>query len=75
MLTRSSLSAALLALVLVSPIAARAAGDDGIVRIRSAYSMPETIRRLKKDVADKGIMFYGRIGIRVQSSVDDCMQL
>jgi len=37
--------------------------------------MPETIRRLKKDVADKGIMFYGRIGIRVQSSVDDCMQL
>src|SRR3974377_75006 len=61
MLTRSILSAALLALALISPIAARAAEDDGIVRIRSAYSMPETIRRLKKDVADKGIMFFNEI--------------
>jgi hypothetical protein len=61
MLTRSILSAALLALVLISPIAARAAEDNGIVRIRSAYSMPETIRRLKKDVADKGIMFFNEI--------------
>jgi uncharacterized protein (DUF302 family) len=41
--------------------AARAAGDDGIVRIKSAYSMPETIKRLKKDVADKGIMFFDEI--------------
>ena len=48
MLTRSSLSAALLALVLVSPIAARAAGDDGIVRIRSAYSMLKRLGVLRK---------------------------
>ena len=61
MLSRSVLSAALLAFVLISPIAARAAEDDGIVRIKSAYSMPETIRRLKKDVADKGIMFFNEI--------------
>src|SRR6266566_5279838 len=61
MLTRSILSAALLAFVLISPVAARAAEDDGIVRIKSAYSMPETIRRLKKDVADKGIMFFNEI--------------
>ena len=61
MLTRSILSAALLAFVLISPVAARAADDDGIVRIKSAYSMPETIRRLKKDVADKGIMFFNEI--------------
>ena len=40
---------------------ARAADDDGIVRIKSAYSMPETIKRLKMDVADKGIMFFDEI--------------
>ena len=60
---RSICSAALLAFALMlSPSgAARAAGDDGIVRIKSAYSMPETIKRLKKDVADKGIMFFDEI--------------
>jgi uncharacterized protein (DUF302 family) len=49
------------ALMLLPCKAARAASDDGIVRIRSAYSMPETIKRLKKDVADKGIMFFNEI--------------
>src|SRR6476619_878063 len=40
---------------------AMAVDDDGIVRIKSAYSMPETIKRIKKDVADKGIMFFDDI--------------
>ena len=62
MLARSVLSAALLAFVLISPVAIRAAEDDGIVRIKSAYSMPETNRRLKKDVADKGIMYPRLLG-------------
>ena len=31
------------------------------MRIKSAYPMPETIKRLKKDVADKGIMFFNEI--------------
>jgi uncharacterized protein (DUF302 family) len=55
--------AAILALALMlSPFgAARAGTDDGIVRIKSAYSMPETLKRLKKDVADKGIMFFNEI--------------
>src|SRR6266705_4566484 len=63
MFMRSICSAALLAFALMlSPSgAAGAAGDDGIVRIKSAYSMPETIKRLKKDVADKGIMFFDEI--------------
>ena len=61
MLTRNILSATLLAFVLISPVATRAVEDDGVVRIKSAYSMPETIRRLKKDVADKGIMFFNEI--------------
>jgi uncharacterized protein (DUF302 family) len=31
---------------------------DGIVRVKSAYGFDETIDRLKKDIADKGIMFF-----------------
>jgi uncharacterized protein (DUF302 family) len=63
MFTRCSWSITLLALALMlSPSGpATAADDDGIVRIKSAYSMPETIKRLKKDVADKGIMFFNEI--------------
>ena len=39
--------------------AARAAtAEDGIVRVRSAYSVEETITRLKADIAGKGIMFF-----------------
>jgi uncharacterized protein (DUF302 family) len=47
--------------VAVSPVGKTYAADDGIVRIKSAHSMPETIKRLKKDVADKGIMFFDEI--------------
>ena len=63
MFMRSTFSVALLvsALMLSPSGPAKAAGDDGIVRIKSAYSMPETIKRLKKDVADKGIMFFNEI--------------
>ena len=34
---------------------------DGVVKVKSAYGMEETIARLKKDVADKGIMFFQEI--------------
>ena len=63
MFMRNICSVTLLAFALMlSPSgAARAASDDGIVRIKSAYSMPETIKRIKKDVADKGIMFFNEI--------------
>jgi hypothetical protein len=62
MFTRCIWSITLLALALMlSQGPATAADDDGIVRIKSAYSMPETIKRLKKDVADKGIMFFNEI--------------
>jgi len=37
------------------------AQNDGIVRVRSAYSMPETIARIKQDVAAKGILFFGEV--------------
>jgi uncharacterized protein (DUF302 family) len=37
------------------------AGDDGVIRVRSAYPMEETVARLKKDVAAKGIMFFQEV--------------
>jgi uncharacterized protein (DUF302 family) len=35
-----------------------AAGDDGVVRVKSAYPADETIARLKQDIAAKGIRFF-----------------
>jgi uncharacterized protein (DUF302 family) len=35
-----------------------ALAGDGIVKVKSAYGFDETIDRLKKDIADKGIMFF-----------------
>ena len=32
--------------------------DNGIVLLKSAYGVEETVQRLKADVADKGIMFF-----------------
>jgi uncharacterized protein (DUF302 family) len=37
------------------------ASDDGIVKVKSAYAMDETIERLKKDIATKGIKFFDEI--------------
>jgi len=37
------------------------AADDGVVRVKSAYPMEETVARLKKDVAAKGIMFFQEV--------------
>ena len=34
---------------------------DGVVRVKSAYGMEETISRIKNDIADKGIMFFDEI--------------
>lgn len=41
--------------------AAQAARDDGVVRVKSAYPIDETIARLKKDIAAKGIRFFDEI--------------
>jgi uncharacterized protein (DUF302 family) len=48
------------AATLASAPVARAA-DDGVVRVKSAYGFAETIERLKKDIAAKGIRFFGEI--------------
>jgi len=60
------LSAALLAAGLAAalPAAAQAVGPDGIVRVKSAYPLDETVARLKRDVAAKGIRFFQEIDQR-----------
>jgi uncharacterized protein (DUF302 family) len=54
------------------------ARNDGILRVKSAYPIAETIERLKKDIADKGIKFFDEIdqsrlaadaGIKLRPSV------
>jgi uncharacterized protein (DUF302 family) len=56
-------SQAILAVALLASfnIVAAANEQDGIVKVRSAYPMDETISRIKKDVADKGIRFFSEI--------------
>ena len=72
-------SAFLFALVLIaSSSAVTFAGDDGVVRVRSAYPIGETIDRLTREIAGKGIKLFGEIdqsrlaaegGIELQPSV------
>jgi uncharacterized protein (DUF302 family) len=60
-LIRRALGALSLALVIAGPAAAQSAtapAADGLIKVRSAYSMDETIARIRKDIADKGIMFF-----------------
>ena len=38
-----------------------AAGDDGIIKVKSAYPLAETIAKLKADIAGKGIKFFDEI--------------
>ena len=64
MITRmvATVSAAFIAgLLLFSMASPRADNEDGIVRVKSAYPLADTVNRLKKDIADKGIMFFSEI--------------
>src|SRR5947199_7173005 len=54
-------SAVLFAFALTLTSAAVAQAEDGIVKVKSAYSVAETIERLKKDIAAKGIRFFSEI--------------
>lgn len=66
-LTRRASFTALIAVsgyaVSLSPVssAETAISDNGIVRVKSAYSAHETIGRLKADIAAKGIKFFGTV--------------
>jgi len=66
MFTRKLVSAALVAVALgvASAAPAQTVGNDGIVKVKSAYPMDETIARIKDDIAKKGIMFFSAIDQR-----------
>jgi len=70
-------SAFLFAFALTASLPALA-GNDGIITVKSAFPIGETIERLKKDIADKGIKFFDEIdqsklaadaGIKLRPSV------
>ena len=70
-------SAFLLASVFTASAPVRA-GDDGIDTVKSDYPIGETVERLKRDIADKGIKFFNEIdqsrlaadaGIKLRPSV------
>jgi uncharacterized protein (DUF302 family) len=48
-------------LLVAAASAVRADSDDGVVRVRSAVPMAEAIRRIKADIASKGIKFFSEI--------------
>ena len=54
-------AAVAVAFVISSTIMAQANDQDGIVKVRSAYAMNETISRIKRDIADKGIRLFSEI--------------
>jgi uncharacterized protein (DUF302 family) len=56
--TRNLVACTLLAFACVGAAYAQPAGTDGIIRVRSAYSMDETISRIRADIAAKGILFF-----------------
>jgi uncharacterized protein (DUF302 family) len=63
MITRRTTFAAVALAVaaIAAPAFAGAAGEDGVVRVPSAYPIAETVARLKADIADKGIRFFSEI--------------
>lgn len=46
---------------IAAALALPAAASDGVVTVKSGYSVAETVSRIKKDVAKKGLMFFGVI--------------
>ena len=50
-----------IAWIAAAPTAPAQAPDNGVVRVKSAYSMDESIARVKADIAAKGIVYFGEI--------------
>jgi uncharacterized protein (DUF302 family) len=51
----------LLLLTTVAEGQTRTVGDDGLVRVRSAYPVDETAARIRQDIAAKGITFFQEV--------------
>ena len=49
---------------------------DGIVKVKSAYSVAETVSRLKQDIASKGIMFFSAVDqskLAADAGISSCL--
>ena len=59
-LIRHAAGALTLAFTAATPAFAQSGAptEDGLIKVRSAYSMDETIARIKNDIAAKGIKFF-----------------
>jgi uncharacterized protein (DUF302 family) len=57
-MTRKTLSLAAAAFLATSLVNTASAADNGVVKSKSAYSVDETVDRIKKDVAAKGIKLF-----------------
>jgi len=44
--------------IVAQVVAAAQPADDGIVKVKSAYSVEESVQRIKADIAQKGIVFF-----------------
>ena len=60
-LTALCIGTILIVLSTVAEAQTRTVGDDGLVRVRSAYSVDETAARIRQDVAAKGITFFQEV--------------
>lgn len=61
---KSILTATALLLAMLAPGRMQAYAEtasDGVITVKSDYSVAQTVARIKKDVAKKGIMFFGVI--------------
>jgi len=58
-----TLALALIATLFGTPVFAQSSpvGADGLVRVRSVYSLEETVQRIRADIDTKGIMFFQAI--------------
>jgi uncharacterized protein (DUF302 family) len=60
-LMKTGLALVAATVVVANVTAARADAEDGIVSVKSAYPVAETVARLKQDIAAKGIRFFSQI--------------
>ena len=56
-----SVSTFAISLLASVPASAQTVAANGLIKVRSAYGMEETIARIRKDIADKGIMFFAAV--------------
>ena len=60
--------------IVAQAVAAAQPPDDGIVKVKSAYSVDESVKRIKADIAAKGIVFFMAVD-QAQLAADAGMKL